>query len=68
MIFRCLKKWNWDQKIFPFTWGIYKGSRQPLVGEKLERDQESIDNAEENCYQNKEYMENINLYYKSEKF
>lgn len=33
MVFRCLKNWNWDQKIFLFTWGIYKGSKQPHIEE-----------------------------------
>lgn len=72
MVFRCPKNWNWDQKIFLFTWGIYKGGKQPCidsrVGEKLDGEIRRKKDNVRKTYQNKEYAENIYLYCKSVKF
>lgn len=62
MVFRCLKNWNWDQKIFLFTWGIYKGGKQPCIEEscRWKAGWREISTKKDNVkktYQNKEYVE-----------
>lgn len=61
MVFRCLKNWNWDQKIFLFTWGIYKRSKHPCIEESCRwkaawRQIRKVKTMQKKTYQNKEYV------------